>query len=52
MTKVHPKENMAMSLDEAGMADMTDALAEGDGMDLVRELARWAFQDLIEFGAA
>ena len=36
-----------MALDESAVADLIDALAVGEGTDLVRELARWALQELI-----
>ena len=41
-----------MALDESAVADLIDALAVGEGTDLVRELARWALQELIELEAA
>jgi putative transposase len=41
-----------MALDESAVADLIDALAVGEGADLVRELARWALQELIELEAA
>ncbi len=37
-----------MALDESALNELFDALAVGDGIDLVRELARWALQELIE----
>lgn len=41
-----------MALDESALNELFDALAVGDGTDLVRELARWALQQLIEAEAA
>jgi len=41
-----------MALDESAVSDLIDALAAGEGTDLVRELARWALQELIELEAA
>ena len=41
-----------MALDESAVSDLIDALAVGEGTDLVRELARWALQELIEAEAA
>ncbi len=41
-----------MALDESAIADLIDALAVGEGTDLVRELAGWALQQLIELEAA
>ncbi|MCP4383612.1 MAG: IS256 family transposase [Hyphomicrobiales bacterium] len=41
-----------MALDESAVADLIDALAAGEGTDFVRELARWALQELIELEAA
>jgi transposase-like protein len=49
---VHTKEDTPMALDESAVADLIDALAVGEGTDLVRELARWALQQLIELEAA
>lgn len=37
-----------MALDESAVSDLLDALRTGEGTDLVRELARWALQQLIE----
>ena len=37
-----------MALPESAVAELLDALSVGDGTDLVRELARWALQELIE----
>jgi putative transposase len=48
---VHTKENTPMALDESAVSDLIDALAVGEGTDLVRELARWALQELIELEA-
>jgi putative transposase len=40
-----------MALDESAVSDLLDALATGEGTDLVRELAQWALQQLIEVEA-
>ena len=37
-----------MALNECAENELLDALSVGDGTDLIRELARWALQDLIE----
>ena len=37
-----------MALDEFALSELLDALRGGDGVDLVRELAQWALQGLIE----
>ena len=37
-----------MALDESALSELLDALRAGDGVDLVRELAQWALQALIE----
>ncbi len=37
-----------MALPESAVAELLDTLSVGDGTDLVRELARWALQELIE----
>ena len=37
-----------MALSESALSDLLAALQAGDGVDLVRELARWALQELIE----
>jgi transposase-like protein len=49
---VHTKENTPMALDESAVSDLLDALRAGEGTDLVRELAQWALQQLIEAEAA
>jgi putative transposase len=49
---VHTKENTPMALDDSVVSDLLDALAVGEGVDLVRELAQWALQQLIELEAA
>jgi putative transposase len=41
-----------MALDESAVSDLIEALAVGEGTDLVRELAGWALQQLIELEAA
>ncbi len=37
-----------MALDESAVSDLLDALRVGEGTDVVRELAQWALQQLIE----
>ena len=37
-----------MALDESAVSDLLDALRVGEGTDLVRELAQWALQQLID----
>jgi putative transposase len=49
---VHTKENTPMALDESAVSDLLDALAVGEGTDLVRQLAQWALQQLIEVEAS
>ena len=49
---MHTKENTPIAQDESAVADLIDALAVGDGSDLVRELARSALQELIELEAS
>jgi|CXWK01.1.fsa_nt_gi putative transposase len=46
--QVHPKENTPMALSQSAVSDLLDALRVGEGTDLVRELAEWALQQLIE----
>lgn len=41
-----------MALDESALSELLDALRVGDGVDLIRELARWTLQELIEAEAA
>lgn len=41
-----------MALSESAVSDLLDALRVGDGTDLVRELAQWALQQLIEAEAS
>ncbi len=41
-----------MALDESAVSDLLDALRVGEGTDLVRELAQWALQALIDAEAA
>ena len=41
-----------MALDESAVSDLLDALRVGEGIDLVRELAQWALQQLIDVEAA
>ena len=40
-----------MALSESALSDLLASLQVGDGVDLVRELARWALQELIEVEA-
>ena len=40
-----------MALDESAVSALLDALTTGEGTDLVRELAQWALQQLIEVEA-
>jgi putative transposase len=49
---VHIKEITPMALDESAVSDLLDALRVGEGADLVRELAQWALQQLIDAEAA
>lgn len=41
-----------MALSESALSELLDALRVGDGTDLVRELAQWALQQLIDVEAA
>ena len=41
-----------MALSDSALSELLDALRAGDGTDLVRELATWALQQLIEAEAA
>ena len=41
-----------MALDESALSDLLASLQAGDGVDLVRELARCALQELIEVEAS
>ncbi len=41
-----------MALSDSALSELLDALRAGDGTDLVRELAQWALQQLIEAEAA
>jgi transposase-like protein len=41
-----------MALNESALSELLDALHAGDGVDLVRELAQWALQELIEAQAS
>ncbi len=41
-----------MALSESALSDLLASLQAGDGVDLVRELARWALQELIEVEAS
>jgi len=46
------KENTPMALSDSALSDLLAALQAGDGVDLVRELAQWALQELIEAEAS
>jgi putative transposase len=46
--QVHTKEITPMAIDDSAVSELLDALAVGEGTDLVRELAQWALQQLIE----
>ena len=48
---MHTKEITPTALDGSAVSDLLDALATGEGTDLVRELAQWALQQLIEVEA-
>jgi hypothetical protein len=50
--KNYIKENTPMALPESALSELLDALRVGDGVDLVREVAQWALQALIETEAA
>ncbi len=41
-----------MALDESVLSDLLVAVKAGDGVDLIRELARWGLQQLIDVEAA
>jgi len=41
-----------MALDESAVSDLLAALQVGDGTDMVRQIAQWALQELIEAEAA
>ena len=41
-----------MALSESAVSELLDALRAGEGIDLVRELAQWALQQLIDAEAA
>jgi len=48
LPSAHHKEITPMALEESAVSDLLDALTTGEGTDLVRELAQWALQQLIE----
>jgi len=50
--EVHNEEVTPMALSDSALSELLDALRVGDGTDLVRELAQWALQRLIEAEAA
>lgn len=37
-----------MALSNSDLSDLLDALRVGEGVDLIREIARWVLQELIE----
>jgi putative transposase len=41
-----------MTLSNSDLSDLLDALRVGEGIDLIREIARWVLQELIETEAA
>lgn len=46
--QVHPKEITPMALDESAVSELLAALDVAEGTDLVRQLAQWALQQLID----
>jgi hypothetical protein len=50
--QVHTEEITPMALSDSALSELLDALRVGDGTDLVRELAQWALQQLIDAEAA
>jgi putative transposase len=50
--QVHTEEITPMTLSDSALSELLDALRVGDGTDLVRELAQWALQALIDAEAA
>jgi hypothetical protein len=46
--QVHNEETTPMALSDSALSELLCALRVGDGTDLVRELAQWALQQLIE----
>ena len=50
--QVHNEEITPMALSDSALSELLDALRVGDGTDLVRELAQWALQQLIDAEAA
>jgi putative transposase len=49
---VHTKEITPMALSESAVSALLDAFRVGEGTDLVRELAQWALQQLIDAEAS
>jgi putative transposase len=47
-SKNHIKENTPMTLSNSDLSGLLDALRVGEGVDLIREIARWVLQELIE----
>jgi hypothetical protein len=50
--QVHTKENTPIALNESAVSALLDALRVREGTVLVRELAQWALQQLIEAEAS
>ena len=50
--QVHTEETTPMALSDSALPELLDALRVGEGTDLVRELAQWALQALIDTEAA
>ena len=50
--QVHTEETTPMALSDSALSELLDALRVGDRTDLVRELAQWALQALIDAEAA
>jgi putative transposase len=50
--QAHIEEITPMALSDSALSELLDALRVGDGTDLVRELAQWALQQLIDAEAA
>jgi putative transposase len=49
---VHTKENTPMTLSESAINEILAVLNEGSGTDLVRQLAQFGIQELIEAEAS
>ena len=46
--QVHTKEITPMALEDSAVSELPAALRVGEGTNLVRELAQWALQQMIE----